>query len=347
MVVGRPRGKYSQAFRLVKMMELLQTNRYITVQLLVDKFDVSRRTIHRDLATLQEDYSIKEDGRLPDGQKVWKLTHPDKGEIIKLTVMEMASLYMGKNLFNFTRGTQFKKSIDSIFDKLSHRLASNRKKYTTRLDSKFYCTPGSPKNYESMDDQLNEIVTGLLEEQKVSIVYRRPTQIAENDVIHPWTMVMHNHALYLIAFSETAGKVRTFAVERIQSASWQHGNSFEYPENFNPDEYFSKAFGITVGRPQTIILKVDPLVVDYFRHRLWHRSQIITNESEFGAMVNLSVPITSELLSWLLSFGDKLEVVEPLILRNQMGQMVNRMSNMYANPSMVGEPIDKKETKYI
>lgn len=347
MTPGRPQGKYTQAFRLVKIMELLQTNRYVTVQKLVDKFEVSRRTIHRDLATLQEDYSIKESGRLPDGQKIWQLTHPGQGEIMKLTVMEMAALYMGKSLFNFTRGTELKKSIDSIFDKLSKRLASNRKNYVTRLDTKFYCTPGAPKNYETMDDQLNELITGLLEEEKVSIVYRRPTQSPQNDVVHPWTLVIHNHALYLIGFSESVGKVRTFAVERIQSASWQHGNKFEYPRNFDPDEYLSKAFGITVGKPQGITLKVDATVADYFRHRLWHRSQHISNETENGAVVHLNVPITPELLSWLLSFGDKVEVIEPVILRSQIGQMASRMFDIYINQSGMSNREPAKPTKYI
>ncbi len=318
MAGGRPKGKYSQAYRLVRMLEMLLARHHLTVKMVIDEFNISRRTAHRDLATLQETYSICEAGSLPDGQKIWRLVGTRQNEILKLSVMEMAALFMGKNLFNFTRGTALKNSIDSLFTKVSHRLASNRSSYRTRLETKFYCTPGSPKDYTGLDDQLNELVTGLLEEQAVEIEYQRPGSDPYRDTIHPWSLVVHNHALYLIAYSERAEAVRTFAVERVRSAKWKKGVSFDYPEGYTPGDYLSHAFGITVGQPVTVLLQLRPEVVDYFRHRQWHPSQKIETFDNQATRVHLEVPITAELVSWLLSFGDKIEVMEPTSLRRQL-----------------------------
>jgi proteasome accessory factor B len=334
MAAGRPKGKYSQAYRLVKIMEMLQTRRVVTVKMIMDEFQTSRRTTHRDLATMQESYSVEEAGWLTDGQKTWQLTGPRRGEMIKLSVMEMAALFMGKNLFNFTQGTELKKSIDSLFEKVSHRLASSRSSYRERLESKFYCTPGAPKSYADVDEQLNMIVTGLLEEQRVRIVYQRPGAQPKEETIEPWTLVIHNHALYLIAHSNETNGIKTFAVERIREAEWLRGNKFLYPEDYDPERYLSQAFGITVGQPVHVRIRISPEIEEYFERRRWHVTQTMTQNDDGTTDVHMEVPTSPELLSWLMSFGGKIEVMEPHSIRRQLQSIAEGLVRLYAPDSL-------------
>lgn len=326
---GRPRRKYSQGYRLVRIMEMLQTRRLVTVKMIMDAFDTSRRTAHRDLATLQESYALEEAGWLADGQKIWRMSGPRQGEMIKLSVMEMAALFMGKNLFNFTRGTELKKSIDSLFSKVSHRLASSRPSYRERLETKFYCTPGAPKSYADVDEQLNVIVTGLLEEQRVRMVYQRPGAEPKEEIIEPWTLVIHNHALYLIAYSAESLGIKTFAVERIREAEWLRGDRFLYPEEYDPERYLSQAFGITVGEPVRVRIRLTPEMEEYFGRRRWHSSQALVQAEDGVTEVVLDVPTSSELLSWLMSFGSKIEVMEPLSIRHQLYLIGQSLVDLY------------------
>jgi len=329
MQPGRPKAQYSQGYRLVKIMEMFQARQNVTIPALMEQFGVSRRTIHRDLAALTENYSIEEAGVLSDNRKVWRLSSPRQSEMLKLTVMEMTSLFMGKNLFNFTRGTELKNSIDSLFAKVSHRLASSRKAYRERLERKFYCTPGAPKNYAAHDDALNEIVTSLLNENKLRVRYRKPGQEPSSDTLHPYTLVIHNNALYLIAYSEKAREPHTYAVERIVEASWLKGTLFTYPEDYDPGAFLHSAFGITVGKPVRIMLRVRPEVLTFFEQRLWHESQKIEIKGKH-ALVHLEVPLTAEFTSWLLSFGDKVEVLEPILLRQQLKSVALGLFSLYS-----------------
>ncbi len=333
MAGGRPKGKYSQGYRLVKTMEMIQSRRYVTVRMLMDAFEISRRTAHRDLGILQESYSVAESGHLPTGEKFWQLSGHEGRETLKLTVMEMTALYMGKNFFNFTQGTDLKTSIDSLFAKVSHRLASSRSSHQSRLALKFYCTPGAPKSYAAFDDQLNEIVTGLLEEQLVSIVYQKPGAEPREDVIRPWSLVVHNNALYLIAYSQRQQSERTYAVERILRAQWLRGQGFAYPEGYRPEEYLSRAFGITVGDTRRVVLRVSSAIAEYFKARKWHASQeILPSEGEGqdgDAFIALDVPITPELFSWILSFGDSIEVIRPESLRRRLMEIGRRLHRIY------------------
>ncbi len=341
MTTGRPKGKYTQAYRLVKIMEMLQTKQQVTIGMLVNEFGVSRRTANRDLATLQETYSIEEVGQLDDKQKIWRLSSRGGSEFIKLSVMEMAALFMGKNLFNFTRGTALKDSIDSLYSKVSHRLTSQRSAYSENLEFKFYCTPGAPKDYAQRDDQLNEIVTGLLEEQKVRVLYRPPNRKSYEVVLHPWTLVAHHNGLYLIAFSERSQTIRTFAVERILDANWLRGESFPFPENYDPQKYLSQAFGITVGSPAEVVLRAGQDTVEYFQQRQWHHSQRLEESADGVTYIHLQVPLTPELISWILSFGSKVEVLRPEKLRHQIRHIIDAMARLYSDDeSPAGEEQD-------
>lgn len=315
---GRPASKYSQAYRLIKIIELMQSRGQVTVETIALTFGTSRRTAHRDLAVLQESYAVTEGGRLPEGDKLWSLVGPKRGDLLKLSVMELTSLYMGKNLFTFLDGTALKGAIDSVFAKVSHRLASNRPSYRMPLDCKFYCTPGVVKDYAAIDDLLNALITGLLEEQKVEVRYRKPNSAPHTDILHPYTLVVHNNTLYLIAYCERHDAIRTYALDRLLSAEWLRGQAFRYPQEYRPQDYLDHAFGITVGAPALLRLKVKPEVVEYFRLRRWHHSQHLDESDPAQAYVSLFVPQSAELLSWLLSFGDKIEVLEPMALREKL-----------------------------
>ena len=148
--------------------------------------------------------------------------------------------------------------------------------------------------------------------------YRKPNSAPRADILHPYTLVVHNNTLYLIAYCERHAAIRTYALDRLLSAEWLRGQTFPYPADYRPQQYLDQAFGITVGSPVLVRLKVSDEVVDYFRLRRWHHSQRMDEGDPGQTYVSLFVPPTAELLSWLLSFGDRIEVLEPVALREKL-----------------------------
>ena len=70
---GRPPA-YSQTLRLLQLLELFHLRRLngLTIKEMMDRFDVTRRTIYRDLLALQEIHiPITEEKH--GTQKIWKL----------------------------------------------------------------------------------------------------------------------------------------------------------------------------------------------------------------------------------------------------------------------------------
>ncbi len=324
--------KYSQALRLVGIIDMLRSESHVSIEDITEKFNISARTAYRDINVLKEKFPIKESEEFVYGKgREWSLETSDKNspEHLNLSIMEMASLFLGKNLFEFTSGTELKQSIDSVFEKLSYCLSQGNLKHMDKLAAKFYCTPGSPKNYRAADDQLNEIVSGLVYEKKVSIEYKSPTGEIISDKVRPLSLVMHNNALYVIAQSDDSGKQRTYSVERIISARWLRKENFSYPANYSPGKYLNEALGIVVGEAVDIRLAISRNASEYFKQRTWHKSQRVMETADGALHVFIKLPITSELVSWLLGFGAELEVLEPQILRDKMADYARKILNIY------------------
>ncbi len=318
--VGRPKAEYSQASRLLRMYELLHHRQYVTIPQLMELFSVDRRTIQRDLNVLQDIVAVEEDGRTPENEKRFRPASTRKVEMFRITMGEMIALYMGRNVFAFTEGTDLKRSIDSLYDKLSLRLASRRDNVRAALPKKFHCTVGSPRSYASADGVLDDVVEGIVSERRIAMTYKRPGKKSYVDTLDPYTLVLHNHALFVVGRSQYANAVRTFALERIATTDLGQ-ETFIVPADYDPSQFFSGAFGIIVGEdPCEVVVRFDAKVAPYVRSRLWHPSMRVRDVDDGAIEVSLRVGVTEELLHWICGYGKSASVVAPDMLAAKLAE---------------------------
>ncbi len=317
MAGGRPKGTYTQALRLIRIYELLQHRGQITIGELMREFAINRRTVQRDIGVLNETYALEEGERTADNEKTFRLKTGMRTEILKLTLTEMLALYMGRNLFAFTRGTELKAAMDSLYDKLQARLCARNAAVRESLPKKLFCTTGFPKTYKSSADVFNDVLTGLIDERKVRITYAIPGNRPYEDTIHPYTLVVHNHALYVMAFSERAAGRRMYAIERIRKAAWSREEGFAYPAGYDPAAALDAAFGISAnGAAEPVRLLFDARVAPYVAARQWHKSMKSRLRRDGKLEVTMTVAAGEELVHWLTGYGGAVRVASPKWLRD-------------------------------
>lgn len=316
--VGRPKSEYSQGLRLLRMSDLLHARSHVTISFLMQEFDVDRRTVQRDMRALEDVVPIQEDGRTPENEKRFRVATTKRVENLRVTMGEMIAMYMGRNVFAFTEGTELKESIDSLYNKVSARLAEKRDHVRNRLSKKFHCTVGSPRSYAGADSALEEVVEGILHDRCVAITYKRPKLKAYTDTINPYTLVLHNHALFVVAHSKYSNAMRTFAVERITQAE-PTDETFTVPDDYEPEQFFSNAFGITVGEDTgDVVVRFDSKVAPYVRSRKWHPTMKLRDVDNDAVEVTLRVAMTEELLHWICGYGKSASVVSPPALAERV-----------------------------
>ena len=109
--------------------------------------------------------------------------------------------------------------------------------------------------------------------------------------------------------------------------------SFTLPEDFDARKYFSNVVGIFVNKDLPITkvkIRTYGIQAEYLRSTPLHKSQS-EGKSKHGEFADFTyrLCVTPELVSQLLAMGDKVEVLEPQELRDEMKKRLEKCLTRY------------------
>ena len=173
---------------------------------------------------------------------------------------------------------------------------------------------------------LNPIIEAMQKNVELQIDYQRyESEQEEYNLqefhVQPYALKVFNRRWYLLGYIKEKHDLRTIALDRILDLKIL-STSFELPEDFDARKYFANVVGIFVNNdlPVTkVMIRAYGTQAEYLRSTPLHKSQAEGRSKyrEF-AEFNYRLCITPELVSQLLSMGDKVEVLEPEELREEM-----------------------------
>ena len=160
------------------------------------------------------------------------------------------------------------------------------------------------ENVFTNNDWLLTILEALHHNTRLSITYKSFNSDKETTFeVEPYCLKMFLQRWYLIAKSVHFETPRIYALDRIINLR-QTDISFEYPENFSPEQFFISSYGIIVDDSmdvENVELKVDHSQVEYMRSLpLHHSQQEIKQESEYSCLNTelLYTVLTIKRLKW-------------------------------------------------
>jgi predicted DNA-binding transcriptional regulator YafY len=107
---------------------------------------------------------------------------------------------------------------------------------------------------------------------------------------------------------------------------------YTIPPDFDANEFFGSSWGIVVdGKARTVRLRIrDTELARIMSETVWHPSQVLEKRKDGSAIMTLRVTDTVELCSWILRWGEMVEVLEPRELREEvMNTAKERMVKVY------------------
>jgi predicted DNA-binding transcriptional regulator YafY len=320
--------RYAPASRLHQIKTLLGSTGGMTVYEIAERFDVSVRTAIRYLRALENAGEPLEE-TLDGKRKVWRLHPAARRETIGLSTTQMVSLFLSRRVFDFLAGTGFKEDLDEVFKKLEITL--RKRDYDTRnLERKIFDVNEAPHIYADRVEHVDDIVTSLLREERLRVTHGSVAQYQKPFVLDPYTLLVYKKGLYLAGFSHHHGSVRTFSLDGFRDIERLKKDHFDYPVDFQPSQLVEGAFGM-IGGPRTHVrLLFEAKVGRYVRRRLWHPTQKIT-KTDRGVELAMEIAGTTELKTWILGWGDQVEVIEPESLREQIAAEAQRVAGKYGS----------------
>ena len=211
-----------------------------------------------------------------------------------------------------------------------------------------YSIPQDFVTYKSMKDRVlleeiplgtafvNDIIMAMQRNVELQIDYQRYSNDQEEHLqelhIQPYALKVFNRRWYLLGYIKEKSALRTIALDRILHLEVLT-TSFTLPENFDAKKHFANVVGIFVNKdlPVTNVkIRTYGVQTEYLRSTPLHKSQSEgrSKHREF-AEFTYRICITPELISQLLAMGDKMEVLEPASLREEMKKRINNMSNLF------------------
>ena len=296
-----------------------------TLRELAGDAGVTSKTILRDLDMLRELGFPLVHATSDHGRKHWKLDGAKGLLQIQFTVEEAAALYLGRQFLEPLAGTYFFDGAQRAFQKIRSTLGDAALRHLEKLAAAFYQKTHGWSDYSKQGELIDELVRAIEDRRLTVITYQslRSTEPVTHYDIHPLAIVWHKQALYLIAHSCDHGAIRTFKVDRISAAEVQ-GLQFNRPHDFDPHELLAGSFGIFEGDgpTQTVRIRFSREVARVVAERTHHPSQQLRPRPDGSVVAEFELSSFEELSSWILSWGQHAEVLEPPGLRERITAML-------------------------
>ena len=163
-----------------------------------------------------------------------------------------------------------------------------------------------------------------IEGRQVRIVYVTGSRAGEASerVVEPYYIMPYGRSWHLIAFDHRRGEVLQFKVDRVQEAELLE-TGYTVPADFDLDAYLGDAWGImrgAAGPTERVELLFEPEAGRWVAEEHWHKSQQSETLADGRVRVTFHVGVTPEMVSWLLYYGARVQVVAPAWLRERVAE---------------------------
>lgn len=216
--------------RLIAILTTLQSKKFVSADFIADKYEISKRTVYRDLKALGEigvpiafedgrGYSISQGFFLPP---------------VLLTSEEANALVFISSLSEKFADKTTKKHIENALNKIKAVLRTADKGKADNLQSqiKIY----NPTTTEEPTDFLTEIQYSITNKTELEIEYINNSSEHSNRIIEPIGLTFYSNQWHLIAWCRTRNAYRDFKVNRISKLT-NRQEPFKKQNHYDINDY--------------------------------------------------------------------------------------------------------------
>lgn len=296
--------------RLVAMVMFLQGRRLVRAEELAKHFEISVRTVYRDMAALGE-AGVPIAGEAGVGYSLVRGYHLPP---VMLTADEASALFVGAEMVKHFTDASLGAPMSAALDKLRAVLPRDRQDHVERLarQTVIMGRPGNAAPDPAGQPWLLLVQRGVVNRRVLHLRYRgrvRPEETLRE--VEPLGVVFSGGAWYLVAWCRLRKDFRQFRIDRILDLTVTE-------ESFPPRQDFSLTqFMEREAEPgDTIAVRV--WLADAAQDRAKRESYATLIEEQVrdgGTEFSLFTSSIEWLARWIITFGPLAEALEPPALR--------------------------------
>jgi len=310
--------------RLVAMVMHLQGRRVVRAEELATHFEVSVRTVYRDIAALGE-AGVPITGEAGVGYCLVKGYHLPP---VSLTADEATALVVGGAMVKQFTDASLHAPIAAALDKRRAVLPRDRQEHVERLARQTVVLgrPGGAAPEPAGQPWLLAVQRGVAQRCVLRLAYRGRERAETARDVEPLGVVCYGGAWYLVAWCRLRRDVRHFRVDRIQTLT-------ELEEKFPARPDFSLAKHITEQSARDDVRPVRVWFSEVGQERARRESYATLAKErarDGGAEFSFTTYSLEWLARWVLSFGGEAEAMAPAKLRELVRDEAERLVKLHA-----------------
>jgi predicted DNA-binding transcriptional regulator YafY len=299
--------------RLFAITLLLRSKRRVRAQDLAETFEVSLRTIYRDVAALSEagvpivslpsqGYELMEGFYLPP---------------LVFTPSEASALFLGTTMLANQAAGQLPSHAETALAKIAAVLPNETRGQVERLTEiiEFYL----PKERFNLDDpRLLTLRQAILERRAVWLCYHSYSGNETTErVVEPHSLTYSGSVWYVSGYCRLRQDSRGFRFDRIEQL------------RLLEEQFEARTVESAAPEPVTIRVRFAESVVRWVRERQHYGFvEVEAPPNGDGFVMVYRVDAFSEMVPWLLSWGASAEVLSPGELRDQIRREAIELAEM-------------------
>jgi predicted DNA-binding transcriptional regulator YafY len=308
--------------RLTAILIQLQSKKIVKASLLADKYDVSLRTIYRDMSSLQE-------AGVPIGSQEgigYFLVDGYHLPPVMFTESEANALLIGEKLTEQLTDSGLREAFSAAMDKIRSVLPGESK---SKLDvlSNYIEIRSNLSLEQDKHPVINEIQGALSRQKTVQIKYysNYNGQVSEREV-EPIGLVYYTEAWHLMAWCRMRKAYRDFRTDRIGKIMVTD-NSYDREKHPGLQEHMDAL--VNQYTLTEVVLRFRKSFIRFTtRDRYSHG---FVSEKDLGDWVELKFLSTSLdfMARWILMYEDAVQIISPDNLKSYIKTIVQNLNKTY------------------
>ncbi len=310
--------------RLLALIVELQAKHWQRAEDLAATFEISKRTVYRDMLALMESgvpvisspgqgYALDEGYFLPP---------------LSFTTDESIVLLLGTDFMQQTFDAQYQSAARSATSKIRAVLSQRLRDEVDDLQTSMRFIAVNPLESTTHPETLQQVRRAIIQHRTIRMEYHTRST-GNQDVagskttrdVDPYALVHLDNAWYLAGYCHLRYDTRNFRLDRIDALQILP-KTFTRPENFRVGPKPSTENEITAR------VLFNPAVARWVQEDSFFYVKAMENQPD-GLLVTLRVRQEADLVQWLLGWGSNVRVLEPASLQQRLATELTAALRQY------------------
>jgi predicted DNA-binding transcriptional regulator YafY len=301
---------FMQINRLFEIVYILLDKKKVTAKALADQFEVSIRTIYRDIEILSE-----------AGIPIY--TNKGRGGGINL----LDNFILNKSLISENEQNEILASLQSLSaikypdaEPILNKLGTlfNKSIYNW-IDVDFSSWSGGTYERESFDI----LKSAILEGKVISFYYFNSQGEKTHRMVEPLKLIFKGQAWYFYGYCRLKSDYRVFKISRVKELNITN----ETFQRSIPEDIFTANNSVYKEKEIKLILHIDKKMAYRVYDEVSEENITVTENGDF--IVEINIADEKDVYGYILSYGAYIEVIEPKRIRKDIAKTLKAAIKRY------------------